>query len=1210
MSFFRQRYCSFSARSWLLLAACALLLVLPDRVRADSVTASPTDCWSGASLGNSRTWSNAGYVYASDNYRANASVNDNQVTNYLMCTGYGFAIPTDSVINGISVNVERYASDTLIQDYAVRLVKAGVVQNGDRSTTSTYPTSASSEASEAHGGTADLWGTTWTPEEINASNFGAAFAAKKNGTSGGSRTVYVDHIPIVVSYTPPPTVSSIVLANSSPANSGDSVSWTVTFNRSVTGVDASDFSLVTTGTVSGASITSVSGSGTTWTVTANTGSGGTDGGTLGLNLVDDDTIVDANNRKLGGTGTGNGSFTGEVYSVFNACVAPSNVPSGLTCRCDNFNRTTLNPSTIFNSNWIVSSSDSTSILPNITNQGFLRLTNRTQNNAKAATVPGIFPAKGNYISVEFRLYAYNGNSADGIGVTLSDYTVPPVPGAYGGSLGYAQKTGISGFAGGWIGVGLDEFGNYQNPSEGRVGGPGPRAQSVAVRGSGSGTSNYLWLAGTAANLSPTIDSASSPSAAPGHRYQVIVDARDYTDSNRVAWVNVLRDTSGGTSYSSVFSDGAFNAFTSSAQAAVPDNWQISFTGSTGTNYNIHEIGSVRICASTLYPPGGGTASNFNAIDSAYSQVLQNFLNGHIFMKVAGVPFTLSVAALDNNQIVSSYAATGSKTVTVNLVDNSDGVCVIDNNQANYCSNACKAKYPVASQTMTFTSADAGKKQTASFTLGKAYANLVAIISDDLVSACSTDAFSVRPQSFALTTDATNAASSGVPVFKADNNPFSISAIANAGGYSGTPIINNASLTVVNPATNGVAGSISGVFPAATAGTNSSSSTAAFKYSEVGAFQLAANGVYDDSWTRVDSVSAKGDCVTNSFSNALSSDGKYGCNIGTTVATLFGRFIPDHFTLTNSMVTPACETGTFTYMGQPFSRFQFSVEARNGNDKITKNYAGDLAKGTVLLVAENNDAATDLGSRASLPATSWQAGVYSVDTPALSFSRLSVPDGAYDNLRFGIKVSSGETSLAETDKPVLQSMDMNATTTGICGSACDSKALGTTTTSVRFGRLRLTNAYGSQRLPLPIPMRAEYYNGTTFVTNTLDSCTSVVRDNVAMPVYKGAVSSANMTVTGNVTAGGTFVNGIGRLRLAQPNPMVTKKGSVDVCVDLGVDTPETPARCVATTPMSLPWLKGRWTGGDYVDDPKARATFGIYKSSIGRGANMIYIREVY
>jgi beta-lactamase superfamily II metal-dependent hydrolase len=113
-----------------------------------------------------------------------------------------------------------------------------------------------------------------------------------------------------------PTVSSIVRASTNPS-SATSVNWTVTFSKSVTGVNAADFAAAATG-LSGASVTNVTGSGTTYTVSAATGTGN---GTLGLNLVDDDTIVDTAGNKLGGTGTGNGNFTGEVYNVNRAAAS-------------------------------------------------------------------------------------------------------------------------------------------------------------------------------------------------------------------------------------------------------------------------------------------------------------------------------------------------------------------------------------------------------------------------------------------------------------------------------------------------------------------------------------------------------------------------------------------------------------------------------------------------------------------------------------------------------------------------------------------------------------------------------------------------------------------------------------------------------------------------------------------------------------------------
>lgn len=114
----------------------------------------------------------------------------------------------------------------------------------------------------------------------------------------------------VVNDNTPPTVSSIVRHTGSPTNA-TTVQFDVAFSESVTGVDANDFALATAG-VTGASITTVAGGGSSFSVTVNTGSGS---GTVGLNLVDNDTIHDLAGNPLGGTGAGNGSFIGQVYTI-------------------------------------------------------------------------------------------------------------------------------------------------------------------------------------------------------------------------------------------------------------------------------------------------------------------------------------------------------------------------------------------------------------------------------------------------------------------------------------------------------------------------------------------------------------------------------------------------------------------------------------------------------------------------------------------------------------------------------------------------------------------------------------------------------------------------------------------------------------------------------------------------------------------------------
>ncbi len=1054
----------------LLLLAGALLSA---PVLADVATGSPSSCqsvnWAGT---GSSSWSNAGEARVSDNDRATASV-DGTTTHWLVCTDYGFSIPAGSTINGIVVNVERRSSSTSnggSEDAAVRLVVGGAVQGTDRATGTNYTTS---DVVEAHGGAADLWGAaSRTPAQINASNFGAAFAATKPSSSGGSHTISVDHIEVEVHYTPPPLVSSITRASPDPTMGAASVSWTVSFNQSVTGVDAGDFELVSGGGVSGASLTSVTGAGTSWTVTASTGSGT---GTLGLNLVDNDSIVGAGSVPLGSAGNGNGNFTGDVYTVTPTfCTQPANTPPGLTltCVCDTFVRGSLNPSTIFNSNWIVSTSDSTGILPRIVNSGYLRLTESTSSNAKAATVPGIFPAAGNYISVEFKHFAYSGSGADGIAVILSDHSVPAVPGAFGGSLGYAQKSnpgsdctkvgGCPGFTGGWVGVAIDEYGNYQSAAEGRIGGPGRVIDSVAIRGSGSGMAGYNYLGGTG-TLAPEIDNAASASPSRGHTYQVIVDARSEPTSTRVA---VNRDT--GSGYASLINipnvySAAAAQTPSFTQAPVPANWQVSFTGSTGGADNIHEIGSLRICAQTVYPPTGGTASDFNAIDDAYGNpplAVQNYLTGHIYMKLVGVPFRLNVAALNNSQIQTTYVVSGTKNVDVKLVDNSDNVCVLDSAQPNYCSAACRAKpaVPGGSQTISFAPANAGQKQSADFTLNSAWKKLAVIISDSTTTACATDSFSVRPTAVTsvVSTTATNATDSGLPIFRAGSETFNLVATtagvgANAAGYTGVLKINNSALQPVAPAT--VAGAVApATFPASTSGAGSSQANGTtFTYSEVGAFSLpgynpavdalSPRGVYDgvhsatectaaglsvvqcnslklsSSWTGIDSVSTANDCVADSYSNTKVG-GKYGCNFGlVTTSAGIGRFVPHEFrisgvTLTNRQAAACAPASSFSYLDEAMG-LSFTLEALAGGGNVTRNYAGTLAK---LSLSPSATAIANLAFGAAVPAGSPPPPAFSALSSRLSATGFDGSWPAMGNAAAGSVSLSGTVTISSLNTP--------------------------------------------------------------------------------------------------------------------------------------------------------------------------------------------------
>jgi len=103
-----------------------------------------------------------------------------------------------------------------------------------------------------------------------------------------------------------PITRWVVRASANPSVVG-SVDYTVGFTETVTGVDASDFRV---SGIADALVASVTGSGVGYTVTVYTGTGS---GTLRLDLIDDNSIVDGLGNPLGGSGAQN--YTGQVYTI-------------------------------------------------------------------------------------------------------------------------------------------------------------------------------------------------------------------------------------------------------------------------------------------------------------------------------------------------------------------------------------------------------------------------------------------------------------------------------------------------------------------------------------------------------------------------------------------------------------------------------------------------------------------------------------------------------------------------------------------------------------------------------------------------------------------------------------------------------------------------------------------------------------------------------
>ena len=151
--------------------------------------------------GSDVVWSNPSNTQSSDDSYATALIDDNDESEYLKATGFGFSIPVNSVIDGIEVSVEKSALQAgEISDYRVRLVKDGVTGSTDRADTSTEW--GTSDITTTYGNSTDLWGTTWSVLDVNSAATGVVFAAGHDN-GGGPDTARVDHITMTVYYTSP-----------------------------------------------------------------------------------------------------------------------------------------------------------------------------------------------------------------------------------------------------------------------------------------------------------------------------------------------------------------------------------------------------------------------------------------------------------------------------------------------------------------------------------------------------------------------------------------------------------------------------------------------------------------------------------------------------------------------------------------------------------------------------------------------------------------------------------------------------------------------------------------------------------------------------------------------------------------------------------------------------------------------------------------------
>jgi hypothetical protein len=179
-------------------------------IRPGSVVDGPRFPGTTASLANAGTsenaeiWVSPGSVSADDGTEANitaATFDTPDISELLVASNFGFtAIPSDATIVGIFAEIERRdqaigaASDNRVQ-LAKGTTFASLVGTNKADTALDWPTAATIKT---YGGAADLWGTTWTPAEINTSTFALMLSVQADAAN---TDIFVDYIRVTVYYT-------------------------------------------------------------------------------------------------------------------------------------------------------------------------------------------------------------------------------------------------------------------------------------------------------------------------------------------------------------------------------------------------------------------------------------------------------------------------------------------------------------------------------------------------------------------------------------------------------------------------------------------------------------------------------------------------------------------------------------------------------------------------------------------------------------------------------------------------------------------------------------------------------------------------------------------------------------------------------------------------------------------------------------------------
>ena len=279
----------------------------------------------------------------------------------------------------------------------------------------------------------------------------------------------------------------------------------------------------------------------------------------------------------------------------------------------------------------------------LSGQGWLRLTD-TGNNQKGLALDSSQSFPGNVpVTVRFSYVSWGGNGADGITLFLYDSTQDMSGAKTGGGLGYC------GGAGGYLAIGLDEYGNFSNPGDkcgAASGGPGAVPDSLVLRGPLSASDQFVTGV-------PIADGVDNPGASTRPSPRTILAT--LTPAVLGYTVTVQYQSASGQPFQTLFANVAF-------PFAAPANLSVGFSGSTGGSTNYHELqGLVAATPNDLQVTMSGPATVLEGTPVTYSLKVTN--NGSYPIDAANAPLVTDSLPASITGVSWTCAASGGASCT-------------------------------------------------------------------------------------------------------------------------------------------------------------------------------------------------------------------------------------------------------------------------------------------------------------------------------------------------------------------------------------------------------------------------------------------------------------------------------------------------------------------------------------------------------------------